>query len=123
MKKILLLIIAGTLIGGLLFFMMNRGTTRVPANLLGMWVTDSAGYEDRYMIMEEENLIFGTGGNNSDHYFVNRVRENNDNSEIYYTVYYENDEKTEFRLKFTYKTEQYETIIINHMENIIWTKN
>ncbi len=122
MKKVLLPAIAVIVIGGLLFFMLNRGTSRMPTNLLGRWVTTAAGYEDRYLVMEDESLVFGTGGNSSDFYHVNRVREQNNDSDISYIIDYENKQKTKFKLKFIYTMGQQEIIKINHMENIIWRK-
>lgn len=121
-KKVLLPVTAVIVIGGLLFFMLNRGTSRIPVNLLGRWVTTAAGYEDRYLVMEDESLVFGTGGNSRDHYHVNRVREENNGSDIFYIIDYENKQKTKFKLKFIYTMGQQEIIKINHMENIIWRK-
>ena len=122
MKKVLLPAIAVIVIGGLLFFMLNREASRMPTNLLGMWVTNAAGYEDRYLVMEDESLVFGTGGNSRDQYHVNRVREENNGSDIFYIIDYENKQKTKFKLKFIYTMGQQEIIKINHMENIIWRK-
>jgi len=122
MKKIILCVLGALLIGALLFFMMNRGASRIPANLLGMWATTSAGYTDRYMIFQDESLVFGTGENSSDSYQVNRIREEDIGPEISYIIDYENDEKTKFKLKFVYTKGSDETIIINHLENIIWIR-
>ena len=123
MKKVLLLAIGVIVIGGFLFFTLNRGSSRIPANLLGMWVTDAVGYEDRYMILQDENLVLGTGGNSSDLYHVNRVREEEDNdSNLSYIINYENDEKTKFKLKFVYTMGRNETIKIYPMKDIVWTK-
>lgn len=119
---LLLIIITGAVICGSLLFMLNRGASRVPPNLLGTWVTNSVGYEDRYIVMQEETLVFGTGGNSSDHCYIIRVREKNIGSGISYTINYENDKETKFKLNFVYKKEQQETIIINHMESIVWIK-
>ncbi len=122
MKKVLLPVIGVIVISGLLFFMLNRGSSRVPSNLLGMWITNAAGYEDRYLLIQDEKLVFGTGGNSCDHYHVNRVREDANGSDISYIIDYENDQKTKFKLKFVYTMCKHETIKIYHLENIIWTK-
>ena len=122
MKKILWFTLSATLIGVLLFFMLNRGSSRIPADLLGMWVTNAAGYEDRYLILQDENLVLGTGGNSSDLYHVNRMREENNNSNFSYIINYENDEKTKFKLKFIYTMGRNETIKIYPMEDIVWTR-
>ena len=94
----------------------------MPTNLIGRWVTNAAGYEDRYLVMEDESLVLGTGGNSRDQYHVNRVREENNGSDIFYIIDYENKQKTKFKLKFIYTMGQQEIIKINHMENIIWRK-
>ena len=122
MKKILWFTLSIALIGVLLFFMMNRGSSRIPAKLLGMWITNTAGYEDRYLILQDENIVLGTGGNSSDLYHVNRVREENNGSNFSYIINYENDEKTKFKLKFVYTTGRNETIKIYPMKDIVWTK-
>ena len=122
MKKVLLPAIAVIVIGGLLFFMLNREASRMPTNLLGMWVTNAAGYEDRYLVMEDESLVFGTGGNSSDFYHVNRVREQNNDSDISYIIDYENKQKTKFKLKFVYTMGRSETIKIYPIKDIVWSK-
>ena len=122
MKKIILCVSGALLIGAFLFFMMNRGVSRIPANLLGTWATTSAGYADRYMIFQDESLVIGTGENSSDLYYVNRVREEDVGSETSYIIDYESDEKTKFKLKFVYTKGSNETIKVNHLENIVWTR-
>ncbi len=122
MKKIILCVSGAIVIGALLFFMMNRGASRIPANLLGMWATTSPGYTDRYMIFQDESLVIGAGENSSDLYQVNRVREEDIGSETNYIIDYENDEKTKFKLKFVYTKGGNETIKVDHLEKITWIR-
>lgn len=42
-----------------------------PDNLLGVWVSDSGSYEDRYIEINETRIIFGTGETVPNIFFIN----------------------------------------------------
>ncbi|MBU1194330.1 MAG: hypothetical protein KKE62_02600 [Proteobacteria bacterium] len=44
-----------------------------PDNLIGMWVTDTEQYEDRYIEIDKTRIILGTGETVPNIFFVNRV--------------------------------------------------
>ena len=45
----------------------------VPPYLVGLWRTDTPGYEDRYLQFTPRNVIFGTGGYEGESYIVAEV--------------------------------------------------
>ncbi len=123
MKKIsvaLLLVLFALVI--VWFSMANRGPAAIPVNLLGKWVADAVGYEDRYLNFQDENLIIGTGGSNCDIYFIRRVTQDVKGSSTHYKIEYENFQETRFKLKFVYEKGNRESLKIDHMDNIIWLK-
>lgn len=105
-------------------------SNQVPSNLIGMWRTNTPGYEDRYILFVERNVAFGTGGYDGEAYIVAEVQsspvedgaKDGASTKTLFTIRYMKADKLEYELSFYYEPEPVETITFKNQEHLRWTK-
>ena len=102
----------------------------VPPYLVGLWRTDTPGYEDRYLQFTPRNVIFGTGGYEGESYIVAEVEvspvdegpQGGASGRSLLTLRYMKAEKLEYNLSFYYEPKPVETITFKNQKKLKWTK-
>jgi hypothetical protein len=76
---------------------------QVPAELIDVWRTRAPGYEDRFLEVRPEAILFGTGGGTSSGFYLDRVEvEPDDGDRLRCTLHYRlpEGEVTQVQLAF-----------------------
>ena len=102
----------------------------VPPYLVGLWRTDTPGYEDRYLQFTPRNVIFGTGGYEGESYIVAEVEvspvdegpQGGAGGRSLLTFRYMKADKLEYSLSFYYEPKPTETITFKNQETLKWTR-
>lgn len=102
----------------------------VPPYLLGVWETDTAGYEDRYLMFAERNVAFGTGEFEGESYLVAEVQASSEGDSAQakagertlFTIRYMKPDMREYSLTFYYDPPPGEVITFKNQKKLKWTK-
>lgn len=94
----------------------------IPVNLTGKWTTSAPGYQDRFIELTKETLVYGLGGDKKDVYFISSIKKGLEGNNILYTINYKNKDGVKFKRSFYYAPENGEAIQFKHQEHIEWTK-
>jgi hypothetical protein len=94
----------------------------IPVNLIGKWTTSAPGYQDRFIELTKETLVYGLGGDERDVYFISSMEESLEENNILYTFNYKNTDGLEFTRSFYYHPENEGAIQFKHQEHIEWRK-
>jgi hypothetical protein len=100
-------------------FKKNRD---IPVNLIGKWTTSAPGYQDRFIELTKETLVYGLGGDKKDVYFISSMEESLEENNILYTFNYKNTNGLKFTRSFYYHPENGGAIQFKHQEHIEWRK-
>ena len=46
----------------------------IPVNLTGKWTTSAPGYQDRFIELTKETLVYGLGGDKKDVYLISSIK-------------------------------------------------
>ena len=101
----------------------SRKTT-APEDLIGVWKTSAAKYEDRFFEIKKDEIVFGTGQGTFDSQTIEKVETGKVRGEerILYTISYRNQEGVEDKFSFYYHPEKGGTIRFKNQEKIAWVK-
>ena len=100
-------------------FKKNRD---IPLDLIGKWTTSAPGYEDRFIEITKETIVYGLGGDKKDVYFISNLETNPERNKLLYTISFKNKDGLEFTRSFYYDPENGGTIQFKHQEHIEWRK-
>ncbi len=70
----------------------------VPQHLIGVWKTSAPKYEDRYLKISKDMLIFGVGNGEEISHFVGKIKVKKENKKILYTFHYKDSEGEKWTL-------------------------
>jgi hypothetical protein len=93
----------------------------IPINLMGKWTTSAPGYQDRFIELTKETLVYGLGGDKEDVYIISSLEKNLEGKNTVYTIDFKNSE-VKFTRSFYYHPEHGGTIQFKHQEQITWHK-
>jgi hypothetical protein len=96
--------------------------TTVPDNLVGIWETSESRYQDRFMELKKDVVIFGTGDGNQSIHSIRKVKTASQDERILYTVYYLDEEGGEYFFSFFYSPTG-RVITLKNRDEIEWKKN
>ena len=85
MKKIAKMIGAAAIV----VVLSGCGTTELPAELYGVWRTDEPRYADRFIELGAQEIVFGTGGQESSRYTITSVDAETTLAGAKYTIEYQ----------------------------------
>ena len=108
------------LIAGITMFHSKKNKD-IPANLIGKWTTSAPGYQDRFIELTKETLVYGLAGDKEDVYIISSLEKNQEGKNIVYTINFKNTE-VKFSRSFYYHPEHGGTIQFKHQEHITWRK-
>jgi hypothetical protein len=94
-----------------------------PQILLGRWETEAERYQDRYIEFSRELIIYGTGADAPNIYFVRKVNQKQNGSETEYTFVCTDTEHTEF--DFIFHVEgggDSLNLRLNNPREVVWNK-
>ena len=111
---------------------------QVPPYLVGLWETDAPGYEDRYLLLNDRSLAFGTGNYTGESYIVAEIdaRPVEDDSQdgagkngkdgkskrMLVQIRYMKEDRLEFGLSFYYEPKPVDTITFKYQDHLKWKK-
>jgi hypothetical protein len=99
-----------------------RKPTLFPDELVGVWMTSDPRYADRFLDLSKVTIIFGTGKDNIDIYFISNVEKTVQDKAILYTVHFHNQEGLEDKVSFYYDPQNSGTIRFKNQKQITWTR-
>ena len=97
----------------------------LPPEVLDEWKTTAAKFEDFSFELGNETITFMdlNADNEMEVYFIlKRTRDLDEKKDIYYTVFYENDEGLEFQFAFYYDPSGDGKIRLKNQKTIVWTR-
>ena len=107
----------------LLIFFSFAGCERnipPPQHLIGVWKTSAPQYEDRYLKITENSLIYGIGNGEEVSQSIEKINVKQENRETIYTFHYKDAEEEKYDLTLIYNPVS-ETIKLKN-KNDIWEK-
>jgi hypothetical protein len=93
----------------------------IPINLMGKWTTSAPGYQDRFIELTKETLVYGLGGDKEDVYIISSLEKNLEGKNTVYTINFKNSE-VKYTRSFYYHPEHGGTIQFKHQEKVTWRK-
>ena len=94
-----------------------------PSYLIGTWVTNEPRYKDRYLEINEGEIIFGTGENKPNTFFIDSIKKGNQAAIIEWTFFCQNMEGTLFDIVIFYNSgAKTASITLKNKETIVWYK-
>jgi hypothetical protein len=94
----------------------------VPDGLIGVWKTTTPPYDDRFLEIKTNEIIFGTGEDQFDTYPVTKIKIEKASQETFYTICYKNAEGQEYHFSFYYDPANHGTLRIKNQKAMVWTK-
>jgi hypothetical protein len=94
----------------------------IPEDLIGKWITSAPGYEDRFIEITKETVVYGLGGDKKDVYFISNLETNPEGNKLLYTINFKNKDGLAFTRSFYYDPENGGTIQFKHQKHIEWRK-
>ena len=98
-------------------------SANVSSELQGTWTRNEKQYEDRYIEIKDELVIFGTGGGAPNLFFIKNTRKKENNGIREYELYCRNLEDTDFR--FILHVEDINgqpTMRLKNPNQVVWKK-
>lgn len=108
------------------FLATGNGCSNDPVvykELIGTWITDEEQYENRYITISNELVIFGTGGGAPNLFFIETARKKDKNGIREYDFYCLNTEETDF--SFIFEVEDFNDQTVFRLKNpnqVVWKK-
>jgi len=106
----------------LIFVFFPKKNKDIPEILIGKWTTSASGYEDRFIEITKETVVYGLGGDEKDVYFISNLETNPEGNKLLYTISFKNKDGLEFTRSFYYDPENGGTIQFKHQGHITWRK-
>ena len=92
------------------FLMLVMGCTEttvpMPEYLLGTWVTPAPRYEDQYIEINRETILFGTGTGNSTFFMIKKIEENKIGEFVEWTFHCKTVENSPFNIVLFYTKDE-----------------
>ena len=106
------------------FFGFQCGNLTVPEHLIGVWNTTDERYADRPFEIGREEVIFHTGGGNSDTYRIKKieVETSPQNGGNLYIIHYEILGGKVRKFSFYYNQTGKGEIVYKNQPEMVWTK-
>ena len=120
--KLKWIVIPAVIIAVAIYVFHSKKNRDIPVNLTGKWTTSAPGYQDRFIELTKETLVYGLGGDKEDVYFISSIKESLEENNILFTISYKNTDGLEFTRSFYYHPENEGAIQFKHQEHIKWTK-
>lgn len=81
----------------------------VPPDLIGKWVTDAPRYEDRYIEINKEDVIFGgeTGTEDPTFFMIKKIKENKIGKFVEWTFHCKTVENSSINIVLFYAKDEY----------------
>ena len=111
------------LIAVLIFVFIPKKSKDVPDHLIGKWITDAPGYEDRFIEITEKTFVYGLGGDKQDVYLISNLETDLEKNIQLFTISYENKDGLKFTRSFYYHSENGGVVQFKNQEHIEWTKS
>jgi len=92
----------------------------VPAHLQGVWKSSHPKYADRFLIITQENIIFGIGGGQSESHSITSVKQVLEEDRILYTISYVSAEGQIYRLAVIHNPIEKGTIRLKNQRQVAW---
>lgn len=102
------------------FFAGCQKSIPVPQYLIGVWKTSAPQYEDRYLKITEDSVIYGIGNGEEVSHRIDKIDVDQENGETIYTFHYKDKEGEKWELTLTYSPVS-GTIKLKN-KNDIWEK-
>jgi hypothetical protein len=104
-----------------IFFVGCEREVIVPKHLVGEWKTAAPNYEDRYLKLSEQTVIFGIGEGQEVAHRIDKIKSEQRDSGTVYTFYYTDAEGQKDSLTVTYRPDSGGTLQIKNSVEI-WGK-
>ena len=113
-------------IGGVLSLMAMVGCARqeptyVPNELIGVWVTEAPGWEDRFLKLEKRTIHFGMGGNQASENPVVAVERQLHQGRVLFRIKFLSPQGLEYTKQLFYDPGRDELRYANR-PNVVWKK-
>ena len=113
-------------IGGVLSFMAmvacaRQEPTYVPDELIGVWVTEAPGWEQRFLKLERRSIHFGMGDDQASSNPVLSVEQTPEEGKILYQIKFLSPEGFEYSKPLYYDPARKE-ITFKNRPGVVWTK-
>ena len=107
------------MVGTVIYF---EKTAPISDDLIGVWITPSPEYAERFFKITKDLLFFGNGKILSDYGIISKVNKAVQDKNILYTIYYTSDQGVEQQFSFFYDLMDGGTIRFKNQKQIEWTK-
>ncbi len=95
----------------------------LPADMLGVWVTETPAYQERFFEITRVSIVFATGPESADAYVITRVKKENSRPGIdQFTIIHEDKDGHEYELVFLYFSGDRPVIQFAHQTDMRWEK-
>lgn len=101
----------------------QKSSELFPFPLIGTWVTQDSRYKDRYLEINEGKIIFGTGENKPNIFFIDSIKKENQAAITEWTFFCQNMEGSLFEIAIFYNAgAKTASITLKNKETIVWHK-
>lgn len=94
----------------------------LPDDLIGVWKTSHPKYADRFLLLGEDLIIFGTGARSVSAHPITKFAKVPQVSGFLYTITYTNEDGQEYRLSFVHDLEHGGVIWFKNQKDILWKR-
>jgi len=120
--KLKWIVIPAVIIAVAIYMFHSKKNRDIPVNLTGKWTTSASGYQDRFIELTKETLVYGLGGDKKDVYLISSIKKGLEGNNILYTINFKNTDGLKFSRSFYYHPEHGGIIQFRHQEHIEWHK-
>jgi len=122
-KKVILAMACFILITFYITGCEQKSSEPFPSYLIGTWVTQDSRYKDRYLEITEGEIIFGTGEDKPNTFFIDSFKKETRASIAEWTFFCQNIEETLFEIVIFYNAgTKNASITLRNKEEIVWHK-
>lgn len=115
------IIIAATI--ATIFIRLQNIPDPLPNDLIGIWHSDSPGYQDRYFEISDAIMVFGQGNRRLNIQFVSRIKEKKVKGGLrQYTIHHQDNYGFEQKTVIFFNRADVNTIWFGNQENVVWKK-
>lgn len=97
-------------------------TKTPPDELIGTWKTSAPKYADTFIELTRTTIVFGFGDGKADVRSIVAVEKVRENGDILYTVFYKDEEGTQYKLAFYYDPANAGVMRWKNQRTIAWTR-
>lgn len=95
---------------------------RAPSYLVGVWETQTDGYADQHMFIDQSRIGFGTSAVATDDYVITKVDESRDGGKTLFVLSYQDAAQAKFQLAFFYDPAGGGRITFKNQDHLTWTR-